>query len=60
MRIRGKGMKQYDVVKLKDGRVATILEIFETACEVDVGDSPEEWETTTVDKKDIEKVIYSA
>ena len=53
-------MKQYDVVKLKDGRVATILEMFETACEVDVGDSPEEWETTTVDKKDIEKVIYSA
>lgn len=53
-------MKQYDVVKLKDARVVTILEIFETACEVDVGDSPEEWETTTADKKDIEKVIYSA
>ncbi len=53
-------MKQYDVVKLKDGREGTILEIFETACIVDIGDSPEKWETISVDKKDIEKVIYSA
>ncbi len=57
---RKKVMKQYDVVKLKDGREGTILEIFETACIVDIGDSPEEWETISVDKKDIEEIIYRA
>ncbi len=51
-------MKQYDVVKLKDGRIATIVEMFETACIVDVGDSPENWETITVAKEDIEKEIW--
>ena len=50
-------MKQYDVVELKDGRIGTIVEIFEDAREVDVGSSPEDWETITVDKKDIEKVL---
>ncbi len=53
-------MKQYDVVKLKDRRIGTIVEIFEDACEVDLGDSPEDWETISVDKKDIEKIIYRA
>ncbi len=51
-------MKQYDVIKLKDGRVGTIVELFETVCEVDVGDSPENWETITVTKEDIEKIIW--
>lgn len=50
-------MKQYDVIKLKDGRVGTVVEIFDTACIIDVGDSPEDWETIEVDKKDIESEV---
>ena len=50
-------MKQYDVVKLKDGRIGTVVEIFDTVCIVDVGSSPADWETIDVDKKDIEGVI---
>ncbi len=47
-------MKQYDVVRLKDGRIGTIVEIFDTTCIVDVGNSPEDWETIEVERKDIE------
>ena len=50
-------MIQYDVVKLKDGRIGTIVELFEDACEVDIGDSPTNRETKSEDKKDNEKVL---
>lgn len=49
-------MKQYDKVKLKDGRIGVIVEIFEDVCEVDVGSSPEDWETITVKKSEIIQV----
>ena len=49
-------MKQYDTVALKDGRIGVIVEIFPTECIVDIGSSPEDWETITVKKEDIEKV----
>ena len=50
-------MKQYDTVKLKDGRVGAIVEILDDECIVDVGSSPKDWETITVKKEDIEKVL---
>lgn len=46
-------MKQYDKVTLKDGRTGVIVEIFEDSYEVDVGSSPEDWETITVKKSEI-------
>lgn len=51
-------MKELDVVKLKDGRIGTIVELFEDACMVDVGDSPKNWDTIFIKKSDIEKVIH--
>ncbi len=50
-------MKQYDIVRLKDGRTGVIVEIFDDACEIDIGDSPEDWETISVEKKDIIEVL---
>lgn len=50
-------MKQYDTVKLKDGRTGVIVEMYDDSCDVDVGSSPEDWETITVNKNDIEKVL---
>lgn len=52
-----KSVKQYDVVELKDGKTGTIVEIFKDACEVDIGNTPEDWETITVKKKDIKRVL---
>lgn len=46
-------MKQYDKVTLKDGRTGVIVEVFDDSCEVDVGNSPEDWETITVKKSEI-------
>ena len=43
--MEGKGMKQYDTVILKDGRIAAVVEIFDDECIVDAGSSPEDWET---------------
>ena len=37
---------QYESVLLKDGRIATIVEVYEpNGYDADVGDSPEDWET---------------
>lgn len=53
-------MKQYEVVKLKDGRIATIVEIFKEGYIVDVGSSPDDWETIGVTAEDIEKVLHNS
>ena len=53
-------MKEYDVVKLKDGREGTIVEVFADAYDIDIGSSPEDWETITVKKEDVEKVIWTS
>lgn len=51
-------IKQYDTVLLKDGREAAVVEVFENKYFiVDVGDSPQNWETIDVSIDDIEKVI---
>lgn len=52
-------IKEFDTVLLKDGREGSVMEVFpDGSLIIDVGDSPENWETLydkTVD--DIEKVI---
>lgn len=50
-------LKQYDAVRLKDGREAIVVEIFDDLCIVDVGDSPEILETIDVARTDIVEVI---
>ena len=38
--------QQYESVLLKDGRIATIVEVYEPdSYDADVGHSPEDWET---------------
>ena len=38
--------RQYESVLLKDGRIATIMEVYEPDCyDADVGHSPGDWET---------------
>ena len=54
-------IKQFDTVLLKDGRTAAVMEVFENkAFLVDVGDSPENWDTISIIIDDIEKVLHSA
>lgn len=54
-------IKQFDTVLLKDGRMAAVMETFENKVFiVDVGDSPEDWDTISITIDDIEKVLYSA
>lgn len=53
------GIEMLDVVLLRDGREAAILEIFDgTHFIVDVGSGPEDWDTISVTIEDIEKVIW--
>ena len=50
-------VKQYDIVLLKDGRVAAIVEAFENRVFIaDVGSSPKDWETIDITIDDIEKI----
>ncbi len=51
-------IKQYQNVKLKDGREGCVVECFgDDAFLVDIGDSPKDWETISVKKDEIEKII---
>ena len=52
-------IQQYDTVLLKDGRIGCIIEInSETNFDVDIGDSPDDWETLYgVPLNDIAEVI---
>ena len=52
-------IKEFDTVLLKDGREASIVEVFGDGEEflADIGDSPATWETISVFPEDIEKVI---
>lgn len=49
----------YESVLLKDGRIATIVEIYEpNVYDADVGDSPENWETVYgITDDDIERAV---
>ena len=51
-------IKQYGEILLKDGRTGVIVEIFgETDFLVDIGDSPEDWETISITIDEIERVL---
>lgn len=51
-------IKQYDSILLKDGRRAAVVEKWDEAhFLVDVGSSPEDWDTIDITIDDIEKVI---
>lgn len=58
--VRSMEIKEFDVVRLIDGREATIMEVFDTVCIVDVGDSPETWDTIDVARTDIVEKLWSA
>ena len=52
-------IEELDVILLKDGRKATIVEKFsETDFLVDAGRSPEDWDTISATLEDIEKMIW--
>lgn len=54
-------IKQYDTVKLKDGREGCAVEVFEQdVFLVDIGSSPADWETITVKREDIARVVKAA
>lgn len=51
-------IKEFDRVLLKDGREADVMETFENKVFiVDVGNSPQDWETISVTIDDIKKII---
>ena len=51
-------IQEFDRVLLKDGREADVMEVFENKTFiVDVGNSPDDWETISVTIEDIEKVL---
>ena len=47
--------KQYDKIKLKDGREGTIVEVLGPDYIVDVGSSPKDWDTIFVKAEEIEE-----
>lgn len=52
-------IKQYDSVRLTDGREGAVVEILgdQDIFIVDVGSSPEDWETIEVKREEIEKIL---
>lgn len=48
-------IKEYEHVKLKDGREGCVVEIYgdQAAFDVDVGSSPADWDTIYVKREDI-------
>ena len=51
-------VRQYDTVLLKDGRIGSVVEaLSDKDFLVDVGTSPNDWETVSLSADEIEKVI---
>lgn len=51
-------IKQYDTVRLRDGRTGVVVEAFDgEEFLVDVGSSPDDWDTVSVVPGEIESVI---
>lgn len=52
-------IKQYDRVRLKDGRSGCVVEILgnQDLFMVDVGSSPADWDNITVSRADIVEII---
>ena len=55
-------IKQFDEVQLTDGRRGAVVEVLgdQDAFEVDVGSSPTDWDTVTVKRKQIERIIHKS
>lgn len=54
-------IKEFDTVLLKDGRTASIVEVFENKAFIaDIGSSPKDWETISITIDDIEKVLQTS
>ena len=51
--------KQYTKVKLKDGRIATVVDYYGPDYIVDVGNSPKNWDTIVVKAEEIEREILN-
>ncbi|MEA5060669.1 MAG: hypothetical protein VB049_11670 [Candidatus Pelethousia sp.] len=52
-------IKQYDTVRLKDGRTGCAVEVFDQAeFIVDIGSSSADWDTITVKREDIVSVVH--
>ena len=50
-------VKQYDWVKLNNGEMATIVEVFsETDFLADIGSGPDDWDTVPIKSSDISEV----
>ncbi len=52
-----KEIKKFDHVVLKDGRDGAVVELMDTYALVEVGSSPEDWETVKVELGEIVKVM---
>ena len=52
-------IQQFDTVLLKDGRRAAVVEVYgdQEVFDVDVGSSPKDWDTITVQRNDIVRVL---
>lgn len=51
-------IRQYDTVKLKDGRIGAAVEVLgDDEILVDVGSSPKDWDTISVTIDEIESVV---
>lgn len=51
-------IKLYDEIVLKDGREAVVIEMFsENSFLVDIGSNPSDWETISVTRDMIKKVL---
>lgn len=54
-------IKEFDTVLLKDGRKADVVDFLgPKTYVVDVGSSPDDWETLVVADDDIEGILYQA
>ena len=53
-------IKLFDRVLLKDGRIASVVEIYgdQEVFDIDVGSSPKDWDWDTVKRDEIEKVLH--
>ncbi|NLI90187.1 MAG: hypothetical protein GX366_07265 [Epulopiscium sp.] len=55
-------IKEFDTIKLKDGREGDVMEVLggQDQFIVTVGDGPHDWEDIVISIDDIEKVIHSS
>lgn len=52
-------VREFDTVRLKDGKVACVVEAYDEqdVFDVDIGSSSADWDTITVKREDIVEII---